>query len=125
MVARMLFRFCLLAAALISPGCSHDNPVQESKAKDSPSDDTLSLPVKATIDMGVITQGESTRIRQWIQNRTASDLQVVKVDKSCDCLDVHMSKVRLAPGERALAQFIYDGKKDPEFVGSLRIEVRM
>jgi len=73
--------------------------------------------------LGVVFQGESTRINQWVRNQSDKEIHTAKIEKSCECLDVRLSKSQIASGERVLAHFTYNGTKEPDFVGSLLIEV--
>ena len=75
--------------------------------------------------MGVIEQGDSSRISQWIRNQSDHEIQIAKIEKSCECLDVKIVSPQIKPGGRSLIHLSYDGAKEPEFVGGLQIEVTL
>ena len=82
-----------------------------------------SLPIQETVDLGVVFQGQLTTFHQWIKNRSDQEILVERINVSCDCLSVQLSKKRIAPQGRVLVSFNYDGAKEPEFTGSLAIAV--
>lgn len=86
---------------------------------------TSSLPVKAKLDLGVAFQGESARLNAWIKNQSDHEIQMTRIEKSCECLEVTLSRTKLAAGERALVRLHYDGAKEPDFLGSLLIDVQL
>ncbi len=84
-----------------------------------------SLPLRATVNLGVVVQRQSAELNSWITNKGKSSVRVYKSESSCECLEARLSQMRIAPGERALVHVRYDGAREPEFVGSLQIEVRL
>lgn len=83
------------------------------------------LPVTSAVDLGVVFQGESARLNTWVKNQGDRVIRVNKLERSCDCLIVNFFKTEIAPGDRVLVQFHYDGSKEPDFIGGLMIEVAM
>lgn len=83
------------------------------------------LPVQARIDLGVVVQGQSAKLNSWITNQSQEFVEVSNIPSSCECLAVELSKMRIGPGERTLAILNFDGAKEPDFVGSLQIEVEL
>ncbi|MDB5342744.1 MAG: hypothetical protein JWP89_1121 [Schlesneria sp.] len=83
------------------------------------------LPLQATIDLGVIVQGKSVETNRWIRFQSDKPIRITKIEKSCECIDVKFPQMKILPGEKILAHISYDGAKEPEFVGSLEIEVKL
>ena len=52
-------------------------------------------------------------------------VRIGRIESSCECLTVDLGQSAVEPGERVLAEFRYDGSKEPDFVGSLMIEVEV
>lgn len=90
---------------------------------ENPSGTPASLPIEATIHLGVIVQGESTTFKQWVSNKGDKPVHVANIYTSCECVNLRLSKSQIAPGERVIALCSYDGKKEPDFLGSLLIEI--
>lgn len=115
---------CFVVMAVLLAGCE-----QKTTAPTSPAarrvERTPSLPVEAMIDLGVILQGESSQINQWVRNQSDTQIEVAKVEKSCECLDIRLDKQQFKAGERTLCHLSYDGAKEPDFVGSLQIEITL
>lgn len=112
-----------IVATLVLIGCAPTTSAPGSVSKESPSNAAAPLPIRATIELGVIVQGGSSRINQWLKNQSDKEIHLTKIETSCDCLGVRLSKTILAPRDRTLACFTYDGSQEPDFVGSLLIEV--
>ena len=83
------------------------------------------FPLMTKLDLGVIVQGKSAALGCWVTNNGKNPVQVSKIESSCDCLTVTLSKQQIAPGEKILVTASYDGAKEAEFVGSLQIEVNL
>ena len=64
-------------------------------------------------------------MKVWIKNAGKDAVRVSKIQASCECLELKLSHPELEPGQRALAQAHYDGAKEPDFIGSLQIEVEL
>ena len=122
---RESFLSCLLVLLLV--GCGNTPPPKSGPtAVPAPQPEKQeSVAFGETFDLGVIYQRESARRNGWVKNRTGKPIQIVRIEASCECLDVQLSKFEIAPGDRALAQLHYDGMKEPDFVGSLQIEVNL
>lgn len=120
---RSLFKQSCLIGTLIVVGCTLNTSPSPSVRTENSTIAPSSLPISAIVELGVVVQGKSSQINQWIQNRSNDEIHATTIEKSCGCLEVRLSKSRMAPGERVLGHFSYDGEKEPEFVGSLVIEV--
>ncbi len=105
-------------------GCTRTATPISLQSGSSPNDSS-SLPVQATVQLGVISQGASTRFANWIRNQSNRAIHNVTVNTSCECLDVSLAQTTIEAGERVLAHFTYNGGKEPDFVGSLLIEVNL
>lgn len=92
---------------------------------ENPSSTPSALPIEAKIDLGVIVKGESTTFQQWVSNKGDKPVLVANIYTSCECVNVRLSKSQIAPSERVIAQCSYDGKKAPDFLGSLLIEITL
>ncbi len=108
----------LVILLLLFSGCTGRKSSVDPVATTPPS-------IRATIDLGVIIQGKSCAMNRWIRNDGDHPIHIVKIDKSCDCLDIRLSRSQLAPGERTLAYCSYDGSHELDFVGSLAIVVTL
>lgn len=82
-------------------------------------------PLQATIELGVVRQGQVASLNVWLKNAGKSAVEVSKIQTSCECLELKLSQLLIEPGQRALAQVRYDGAREPDFVGSLQIEVEL
>ncbi|MBS0202540.1 MAG: DUF1573 domain-containing protein [Planctomycetes bacterium] len=82
-------------------------------------------PVQATIELGVVKQGESARLSVWVTNKGTQAVEATTLKTSCECLSIELSQPKIGAGERVLAHAHYDGAKEPDFVGSLHIEVEL
>lgn len=82
-------------------------------------------PLQATIDLGVVRQGQVASLNFWLKNSGKSPIEVSKIQGSCECLELKLSQPLIEPGQRALAEARYDGAREPDFVGSLQIEVEL
>ena len=107
--------------AWVPMGCSRDI----SKPTVKPSGTSALLPIQDTVDLGILFQGESTVFDRWLKNTSGREVHVDKIEKSCECVDMKLSKSHLAPGERVLGVFTYDGNKELDFVGALAIEISL
>jgi len=127
-VAALVVVFSLAAKVTVSSligGSSNVNAVATPPARSSSSAAQATLPLGAKIDLGVIVQGKSAELSCWIRNQGTGDLQLSKIESSCECLEIHLSKMHIAAGERILAHAHYDGAKESDFAGSLQIEVQL
>lgn len=82
-----------------------------------------SLPIRATIDIGVVFQGEIVQTNWWIRNQSDNPISIAKIEKSCECVDLNFTKIGVLPGKKVLVQITYDAAKEPDFAGALQIEV--
>lgn len=117
----------LLATVIIVSGCSEASRPTPAAAVAPVSNPAASAkwPLLATIDLGVVRQGQVASLNVWLKNAGKSAIQVSKIQASCECLELKLSQPLIEPGQRALAQARYDGAKEPDFVGSLQIEVEL
>lgn len=83
------------------------------------------LPLQATIELGVVKQGESARLSVWVTNKGKQTIEAATLKSSCECLSIDVSPQQIEAGQRSLVNAHYDGTKEPDFVGSLHIEVEV
>ena len=83
------------------------------------------LPLQGTIELGVVKQGESARLSVWITNKGQQAIEAATLKSSCECLSIDVSPQQIEAGKRALVNAHYDGAREPDFVGSLHIEVEV
>lgn len=83
------------------------------------------MPVQEKIDLGVVVQGETGQITKWVRNRSDKHIHVADMNKTCECIDVRMSRTQIAANGQVLVDFSYDGAKENDFSGSLVIEVQL
>lgn len=83
------------------------------------------LPLQTTIELGVVKQGESARLSVWVTNKSKQAVDAATLKTSCECLSINVSPQQIEAGKRALVNAHYDGAKEPDFVGSLHIEVEV
>lgn len=81
--------------------------------------------MSATINLGVVRQGESVRHTAWLRNNSKTAVHITDIKKSCECLEVELAEKTIEPNQRTLVDVRYDGAKEPDFVGSLQIEVEL
>ena len=125
---RFLAELILIALCCVAIGCLNQaSPTGSASGTKfgTGSKSSESIPLKAVIDLGVIIQGESTETNRWIVNQSDKPILIAKIERSCECLEVRFPKPDIAPGQKALAQLVYDGAKEPDFKGSLQIEVTL
>lgn len=117
----------LLATMIFVSGCSEGSrPVPNAPVAPVNSAPTAAKwPLQATIDLGVVRQGHVASLNVWLKNTGKSAVEVSKIQASCECLELKLSQPLIEPGQRALAQARYDGAREPDFVGSLQIEVEL
>lgn len=122
-----IVRLCLISGMLVSllNGCSNTAVPSNSAATALPNSTQKGLPLQGKFDLGVIFQRDSVRMNRWIKNQSDHAVEVTQIEKSCECLEVKLSPTKIGPGERTLAQLHYDGTKEPDFMGSLLIEVKL
>lgn len=120
---RHVFRVLSVVSFLIIAGC-RPNASAPTLPKKSPLDSS-GLQIQASVNLGVLGQGESGRIVQWVRNTSDKKIFITQIEKSCECLEVRLRSMELLPDDRVLAAFIYDGSKEPDFVGSLLIDVKL
>lgn len=78
-----------------------------------------------TIDFGVVARGRSISHSYWLMNRESYPLTIAYSETTCDCLRVVLPTEAILPGGKALVRMCFDSAHDPDFVGSLKIGVRL
>lgn len=117
--------FAIFVVVCFVTGCNNSRtPAQQSEKADNTKKQSA-YPIQAQIDLGVLIQGESAVTHRWIKNSSEKPVTIAKVDKSCDCVDLVPAESEIAPNQRALAKITYDGAKEPDFVGSLQVELKL
>lgn len=105
-------------------GCNNSRTPQQSEKADTTKKQPA-YPIHTQVDLGVLIQGESAVTHRWIKNTSEKPVTIAKVDKSCDCVDLVPAESEIAPNQRVLAKITYDGAKEPDFVGSLQVELKL
>lgn len=120
---RLAFGFLTYLALTPMAGCSSNSESTRASVNSSAKPQTDASPIQATIDLGVIYQGEPAGTNRWIQNQSNKSIRIEKIETSCECVNLKFSKEEISPGEKVLAHVSYDGAKEPDFVGALQIQV--
>jgi len=117
----------LIATAILCGGCTESSrpTTAAPKASGTHAAAPAKWPLLATIDLGVVRQAEVASLNVWVKNTGSSAVEVSKIQASCECLELKMTPQQIEPGQRSLAQARYDGAKEPDFTGSLQIEVEL
>jgi hypothetical protein len=124
MIRGFLLRLVCICVGLVFAGCEPNVPVTAAAQNEVIATGAMSiLPVSAPVNLGVIVQGESSQINQWVINHTEKPITVAKIYTSCGCMEAQLSELEIAPSQKVFATFKYDGIKEPDFAGSLEIEV--
>ena len=124
MGGRSVFSLTCIWGVLLLGGCRPNGATPQAVQGSEHSAKASSvLPIQATVNLGVIFQGESSQIKQWLKNHSDKPIRIAQIFTSCECLEVHLSQLEIARGQKVLATFQYDGAKEPDFVGALQIEV--
>ena len=121
---RLTAHVAIFAVISLFLGCNTHAPSQQTEKADNPKKQPA-YPIQAQIDLGVLIQGESAVTHRWIRNSGEKPVTISKVDKSCDCVDLVPAEPEIAPNQRVLAKITYDGAKEPDFVGSLQVELKL
>jgi hypothetical protein len=113
--------FPLLTLVLGSSGCSASLHSSESEA----------IPLRpnplepAMINVGRLDRSEPRRqVSIVLRNATRRHIHISKVQSSCDCVTLEIGAKTIAPGETAKANVHIDNSTDPEFSGSLAVNVK-
>jgi hypothetical protein len=124
MHCRQVTVYAILIVPVMS-GCMDRAALSSNAASGVASKAPISLPIHATVDLGVIIQGESVQTNRWIRNQGDKPIRIAKIEKSCECVDLKIIQSEIQPGEKAFVQISYDGAKEPDFTGALQIEVTL
>jgi hypothetical protein len=84
----------------------------------------LLVPSIQTIDIGTVPQAGKREIRITLTNPTSTTIHVVAIETSCPCLRFKLERAEIEPGEVIAGEISLDFKDEPEFTGSLQIDVR-
>jgi len=109
---------CLLAAS----GCS--GPAGSAGEPTHHSPKTLLTPSATTIDLGIVPQAGREQETFSLTNCGTKPVEISKIETSCDCLDIRLSRRVIGPSEKLLATTSLDLSKEPNFLGGLAIEVK-
>ena len=140
MILRIMMLVGGLALSTLLAGCSSGssgvtteeflNEIEEQAAQQSPAaEDKASLPPagqslkKAPVlelsapklDMGLISNKENTSGEIKVRNAGDADLEIKRVQVSCDCTVAELEKKDLAPGEEATLKIAFNPFKIPDF----------
>jgi hypothetical protein len=117
----------LLLGPILLAGCSgpagsageatHSRPLATRQQR------TLLTPSVPTVDLGIVPQGGHETETFSLTNAGSTPVEVARVETSCDCLAIRLARRVIGPSEKVLAQAALDLSKEPDFRGSLAIEV--
>lgn len=110
---------------MLITGCPANSGIARSPATSTTNRNTKPLPIQATIDLGVLYQGESAQSNRWITNQSDKPITIGKVQTSCECVNLQFDHQAIEAGEKALAHISYDGTKEPDFIGSLQVQITL
>lgn len=115
---------CVLVVNVIF-GCGSEAVRRPSIASLPGPEVTPSTRIDRSCDLGVVWRGHKIVARHWIRFRNDTPIRVGEIRTSCECLTVHLSDSEIPPGGRVLGEFTFDSSNEPDFSGSLRIEVEI
>ncbi len=93
-------------------------------AKSGQSPATLLVTSAKSVELGIVPQAGREQETFSISNAGSNVVEIAKVETSCDCLDVELSRRIAKPGEKLLGVVKLDLAKEPGFTGNLAIEVK-
>lgn len=76
---------------------------------------------RGSIELGVILQGDHGQDTFSLMNRGTHPVEVVKIETSCDCLQIEPGHFRVEPGKQVLVTAIMDLSSEPTFAGQLAV----
>jgi hypothetical protein len=79
---------------------------------------------RTTLDFGIVPQGSQQRLFFELSNASDEPIELDRIETSCECLEMTVSRMRLSAGEAVLACAKLDLAVAPRFTGGLGIEVR-
>ncbi len=82
------------------------------------------VPSAPLIQLGKLEAGGKREETVWLLNSGNGEVEVERIEASCDCLTVLLDCVHVPPGGRLMAGLLLDLRAKPEFVGNVAIEVR-
>jgi Protein of unknown function (DUF1573) len=85
------------------------------------------LPLAArpeSADLGTLTAGQSGRSELFLFNESGGKVELERVTTSCPCVRVVGTPLSIGPGLTAKLSVAFDPSEDPDFRGSLRVEVK-
>ena len=125
-----LGQFCAawcLISLVTAIGCSgHLGSAGEMTSTDNgrlTANHSLLTPSSQTIDLGIVPQAGREQETFSLTNPTAEPVQIARIESSCDCLEIRLLATEVPPAGKVLAQARLDLSKEPEFIGSLAIQV--
>jgi len=114
----------LLAGALLFAlgGCVKEQPargVASAGSVEPAGAPRPALRTVATVDLGLVGMGGRAEEVIAIENDGAAAQAISRIETSCDCLKVSLSRRDLVPGALTAARVALDFAAEPEFVGEL------
>jgi uncharacterized protein DUF1573 len=76
------------------------------------------------VDLGDVQQGDRKEAAVTLINPGDAEVEIAKIESSCDCLALQISTQRLRPGRTVPCQLLLDMAKEPHFKGNLGIEIK-
>lgn len=122
---RMWSLICGLSISLLL-GCDQGSPVP-SPPPAVPDGLILGAkpPATWTIDLGEVDPGFATTKTVTVRNPGNAPLTIKSWTTSCECTSVEGTPLTIAPGKSAELKVTTDTKHEPDFRGSLAIEVQL
>ncbi len=82
------------------------------------------IPSEPIISFGTVPQGGKHSHYFALKNPTAAFVRIDRIDSDCDCLEVILSEMEIAPGGNVLARVTLDLSSANHFVGKLASAVQ-
>ena len=82
------------------------------------------IPSEADLNLGKVAPAGQKSRTIWLTNRSASSVEIVEIETSCDCLKVDLLERTLDPGQKVEGRLGLDLRKEPQSMGNLCIIVR-
>ena len=107
--------FACAAGAALSPSAQAPPPAR-------PAISGLIVEPRA-IRLGTIAPGRTAQASATLRNPGTEAIEVAHFDASCPCVRVTPDRLRIAPGQSAMIGLTFDPADEPDFRGSLAVEV--
>jgi Protein of unknown function (DUF1573) len=75
------------------------------------------------IDLGALSPGKRVETEIALMNVQEHSVQLASIRTSCPCIRISGSPLQVAPRDSATLALVFDPTEDPDFRGSLSVEV--